>query len=152
LLSDVRTNSSSLKIAQANFQIEPTRKLKLIGLMALPEELILPEKDFNEMIIINPCLDKNSAYTKDATKRWGSIYWRTAASYDATQALIAAIEKSESPTREEILRNLPTIELSKKQTSGFGLKWSKTDGGFNSQRPYCTFQVDNSARKIKQIP
>jgi ABC-type branched-subunit amino acid transport system substrate-binding protein len=153
LLSDVRTNSSSLKIAQANFQIEPTRKLKLIGLMALPEELILPKKDFNEMIIINPCLDENSAYTKDAKRRWKRpIYWRTATSYDATQALIAAIEKSKSPTREEILRNLPTIELSKKQTSGFGLKWSETDGRFNSQRPYCTFQVDNSAQKIKPIP
>jgi ABC-type branched-subunit amino acid transport system substrate-binding protein len=161
MLSDVGTNSFSLKIAEANSKIKPTQRLKIIGLMALAEEDILPEKSFDKMMIINPCLKEESAFTNDAKERWQqSIYWRTATSFDATQALIEAINKSQQITRKDILENLAKVKLLPDQTSGFGLKFNlsekETDYHFNSERSYCTFQVHNSAQEtnpeIKQIP
>ncbi len=144
LISNVGTNSVALAIARANFKL-PAKKLQLVSAMALSEKLTLEKGGdaIEGMVVPSPCLAKNSDYTKKAEKRWEQqIYWRAATSYDAAQALIAAIRISKEPTREEILKNLGSLKLPINQTSGFGLNWSSSnDYHSNTLRKYCLFQI-----------
>jgi hypothetical protein len=80
----------------------------------------------------------------DSAKRWQQkkIQWRTATTYDAAQALIAAIKKSgDNPTREEVLKNLPSVSLSPQKTSGVAVNWPLSSEALESEsnlnRKYC---------------
>jgi ABC-type branched-subunit amino acid transport system substrate-binding protein len=95
------------------------------------------------MILSTPCLDEKSDFTRKSKLQWktSQILWRNATSYDATQALIAAIEAvpiSEEPTAKSVLENLRTVQLPPEKTSGFGLQW---DHNINIRRGYCLFEV-----------
>lgn len=61
-------------------------------------------------------------FAKQACKQWGGgISWRTAASYDATQAFIQAISELKNPTRQTVVEKLKSIKLPSKETSGDAL-------------------------------
>ncbi|MBL1203383.1 MAG: ABC transporter substrate-binding protein [Nostoc sp. GBBB01] len=63
-------------------------------------------------------------FSQTAKRLWeGDISWRTATSYDATQAFINSL--SAQPSRETILQNLTQIDLKAKLTSGNELKFQK---------------------------
>ncbi len=62
-------------------------------------------------------------FTQKAAQQWGGkISWRTATSYDATQALIQAL--SSNPSRTTVLQKLRQVNLSPQQTSGNKIQFS----------------------------
>lgn len=109
--------------------------------------IFFEESDLNHysqgMILAGSCLAEQSKYIQEATRKWETdITGSTTASYDATQAIIEAIElSSDNPTREEILNRLKSLTLPIDKTSGFGLEWSKEDplDHFNRKQKYCIY-------------
>jgi ABC-type branched-subunit amino acid transport system substrate-binding protein len=88
---------------------------------------------------------------KLAAKRWEQeINWRTVTSYDATQAFATALSLSKIKERGDILRQLqsPSFSISKKETSGYGLKWDRSDRS-NKNRKYCVVQIKDG--KFKDV-
>jgi ABC-type branched-subunit amino acid transport system substrate-binding protein len=146
VISNVRTNSIAIAINRKNADLPLNKKMQLVGAMSLSEEETLDKggKAVEGMILVRPCFPTQSKYMEDAAKRWHQqeINWRTATSYDATQAFVKALNLSKMKTREDILRQLqsPSFSLSKEETSGFGLKWELSDHS-NKYREYCVVQI-----------
>jgi ABC-type branched-subunit amino acid transport system substrate-binding protein len=146
IISSVKTNSIAIAVNRENARLSPNQKLQLFGAMSLSEEEIAKggKKFMEGMILVRPCLLPQSEYAKKAVERWQKqeINWRTATSYDATQAFAKALTLSKTKTREDILRQLisPSFSLSKEETSGFGLKWDLSDHS-NANRKYCVVQI-----------
>jgi ABC-type branched-subunit amino acid transport system substrate-binding protein len=145
LISSVKTNSVALAIARYNLQLPKESRLHLIGAMALSETATVEKggEAVEGMTIVSPCTP-SSAYMTDSAKRWQQkkIQWRTATTYDAAQALIAAIKKSgDNPTREKVLKNLPFVSLSPQETSGVAVNWPLSSEALESKsnlnRKYC---------------
>ncbi|MBX9259438.1 amino acid ABC transporter substrate-binding protein, partial [Desmonostoc muscorum CCALA 125] len=66
---------------------------------------------------------KSQRFAQEAEKQWGGgVSWRTATSFDATQALIESFKLSPEVSRVTVLKNLPKINLSE-NTSGEQLKF-----------------------------
>ena len=58
-----------------------------------------------------------------AEKQWGGeVSWRTATSFDATQAFIKAL--SPNPTRLSVLQRLRQVNIKSNETSGESLKFT----------------------------
>jgi len=65
------------------------------------------------------------SYAETAEKRWlGQVNWRTAMSFDATQALINAL--SDQASRSTVLENLRNTSLPSAETSGDSLQFEST--------------------------
>ena len=63
------------------------------------------------------------SFAKTADRQWGGgISWRTATSFDATQALIKTL--SNNPSRSTVLRGLEKVSLLASETSGYPLKFT----------------------------
>jgi branched-chain amino acid transport system substrate-binding protein len=71
--------------------------------------------------------DTNATFNPATGIGWeGPVTWRTAMSYDATQALIQALKLAKSKgevNRQSILKNLSSVNLPATQTSGKPLKF-----------------------------
>ena len=67
-------------------------------------------------------LQAQSFAKKSAGKWGGGISWRTATSFDATQALIKTL--SNNATRDTVLRGLENVSLTASETSGYPLKFT----------------------------
>ncbi len=66
---------------------------------------------------------QSQKFAVPAEKYWGGgISWRTATSFDATQAFIKSL--SSNPSRKSILQGLRSIKLSPEETSGNELKFT----------------------------
>jgi ABC-type branched-subunit amino acid transport system substrate-binding protein/DNA-binding CsgD family transcriptional regulator len=144
VISSIETNSVAIAIAVENFNLPQSQQLQLLFTMSLPETPTLEKggKALEGTVLVSPSLAKSSVYIKKASSRWEQeIDWRVVTSYDATQAIVAAINKSTVVTRQSILENLETMVLAVNQTSGFGLSWSDTDYHANAQRQYSVWQV-----------
>jgi branched-chain amino acid transport system substrate-binding protein len=78
------------------------------------------------LIIAVPWFGKTlqaQSFAEKAREQWkGLISWRTATSFDATQALIKTL--SNNPSRSTVLRELEDVSLSASQTSGYPLKFT----------------------------
>ncbi|RUS94642.1 hypothetical protein DSM106972_092790 [Dulcicalothrix desertica PCC 7102] len=125
LLPSTKTNDLAINIAHENSLLPPQKRLQLFGstIMYNSETLI------NGLVVEGLTLAvpwiKDSSYGKTAIKTWqGKISHRTAASYDATQALIEALTKDNDSKRENVLNNLKRVDLSENETSGDELKFS----------------------------
>lgn len=143
LIPSVKTSSVVIAIARENIKLPSHQRLQLLGAMSLSESPTLKNaKDAAEgMILASPCLNAKSQYSQKAVIKWQQkqVFWRTATSYDATQALIEAIRLSKEPTRAEILTHLKTLQLPIEKTSGFGLRWDSHQA--NANRQYCIVQI-----------
>ena len=81
-------------------------------------------------------------FAQQACRRWGGgVNWRTAASYDATQAFIKALSESGNPSRQTVFEKLKSITLSPNETSGHGLKFKD---GERDQEPVLVKVVKGS--------
>jgi ABC-type branched-subunit amino acid transport system substrate-binding protein len=93
-----------------------------------PETLNQAKNSLNGLVLVTPWFSddkKAQNFANEACKRWGGgVSWRTAASYDATQALIKTISESPNPSRETVLKKLTSIQLSEQETSGYPLKFN----------------------------
>ncbi|MEI2582065.1 AAA-like domain-containing protein [Scytonema sp. PRP1] len=127
-----------LKIIQAQNDIPNLpKRLKLLAGDGLYGDKIL-QKSFEGMILAPAWFEKEEngkekEFTKKASARWsGQIGWDTATSYDATKAFIKAISMFDNPNRETVHKNLKSVQLKPKDTSGDELNFSK---GERKQKP-----------------
>jgi ABC-type branched-subunit amino acid transport system substrate-binding protein len=160
LFNNVQGISISIAIAQANFKLPIDQRLTLLAADSLFNDITLKKgrNSVEGMILASHCLASQSQYMINATKRWEqTINWQTATSYDATQAIIEAINRSSNnPTRQEILDNLKSLTIPAHKTSGFGLQWSTKNPSehFNIMQNYCIYKIHNhkfeqSSTKLK---
>jgi branched-chain amino acid transport system substrate-binding protein len=123
LLPDTQTTIEAISIAKAN---QENQKLLIVGGDALysSQTLELGSKAVNGLVLAVPWFSDVQPYAKQAESRWGgTVNWRTAASFDATQAMLQAIAKySQSENlRFSLLQNLQYVNLSGTETSGGSL-------------------------------
>jgi ABC-type branched-subunit amino acid transport system substrate-binding protein len=152
IMSDVQTNSIALAINKVNTLLPSSQRLQLFGAMSLSENETLEKggKNTEGMILVRPCLllalkPKHKSQDNEHKNEQIRIDWRSASSYDATQAFAEAIKLSKKKiSRKEILRQLQKHEffLAKEKTSGFGLKWNSEHS--NANRKYCVVQIKNN--------
>jgi ABC-type branched-subunit amino acid transport system substrate-binding protein len=142
LFPDIKHTDAAISIAQAitrsNGQLKidqiknnenlPIPELKILGGYTLYTKEILDKggKDVEGLIIATSSFRETSQakdFAQKLEQQWGGgISWRTANSFDATQALIKALSKN--PTRATILQRLQNINLSESETSGYPLQFT----------------------------
>ncbi|MTJ50147.1 ABC transporter substrate-binding protein [Dolichospermum sp. UHCC 0259] len=109
-------------------QNPPRRELKMLAGDNLYKGDILTNggKNVEGLIIAVPWFRETSqaqSFARKSEQQWGGgISWRTATSFDATQALIKAL--SNNPSRSTVLKGLANVSLSASETSGYPLKFT----------------------------
>lgn len=113
----------ALQIAKANHQLDTPKPLFGGDALYNPATLTFGGDTVKGLVLAVPWFAKATyPYTTTAAKRWGGrVSWRTATSYDATQALINAL--SPNASRNTMLNNLRQTNLSKSETSGEPLQF-----------------------------
>ena len=139
LFPDTLHTDVALKIAKANKKLiaQGNRGLMLLGGSSLyGDEELQKGGDAVEGLIIEVPWVRQVPQAKDfaqkARQQWGvDVNWRTATSFDATQAFIKSLSSSlkSSKPRENVLQGLPNVDLPASETSGYRLK-------FQDREPY----------------
>jgi ABC-type branched-subunit amino acid transport system substrate-binding protein len=136
LFPDTQHTHVALKIITANGerknrpQNNNRRWLQLLGGHTLySNETLSADANAVEDLIIEAPWFKEVPEAKDfaqkAEKQWGGgISWRTATSFDATQAFIKAISLSPNPSRSTTLKKLGKVNLLSSDTSGYPLQFT----------------------------
>ncbi|MBW4629442.1 MAG: ABC transporter substrate-binding protein [Brasilonema octagenarum HA4186-MV1] len=132
LFPEQQFTRTALGIAKAKAESNNprVRSLKLLGSSTLYDHTTLKEggNAIEGLVLTIPWFreaPQSKNFAQKAAQQWGGqISWRTATSYDATQALIQAL--SSNPSRATVLQRLRQVNLSPQQTSGDQLQ-------FNSQ-------------------
>lgn len=113
--------SVAIAVAVAN-----TNQIQLLGGDALysSDTLTSGSNAIEGLILAVPWFAEGS-YAETAEQRWlGQVNWRTAMSFDATQALINAL--SDGASRSTLLENLRNTSLPSAETSGDSLQFEST--------------------------
>jgi len=142
LFPDTENTSNAIDIAKANLQFNETNKnspdkqtLSLLGGHTLYSNDTLSNggKAVEGMILSVPWFrDQPEAkpFAQKSKQLWGGdISWRTATSYDATQAFIQALSKSNNPSRTTVLEGLQKVNLKSSETSGYPLQFTEDREG-----------------------
>ncbi|MEG4322207.1 MULTISPECIES: ABC transporter substrate-binding protein [unclassified Microcoleus] len=126
LLPNTQFTTVAIALAVANSQLPAGQQMKLLGGDALYTSTTLTSGgNAVEGLILAVPWFAQTPYAQTAEKRWlGQVSWRTATSFDATQALIKAL--SSSPSRSTVLQNLKSINISPAETSGSVLMFEQT--------------------------
>ncbi|MFM6122457.1 MAG: ABC transporter substrate-binding protein [Sphaerospermopsis kisseleviana] len=132
LFPDTKNTGKAIDIAKANldfYKNSPDQQmLQLLGGDTLYsyETLIQGREAVEGMILSVPWFRGRSAaeeFAKKSKELWGGdVSWRTATSYDATQAFINAL--SNNASRQTVLERLKNVNLSANETSGYPLKFT----------------------------
>ncbi len=153
-LPDTETISVVNEIARAQQRLsqQGTKKLPLLGADALYNPKIFEAGDAVEgLVLAVPWFaeEPNSKnFAKEAEKRWkGRVSWRTAASYDATQAFIKALPLDDKFTRPTVLENLQSPTFLQNETSGNPLRFK--DGERQGQEPVLVNVVKGKFELVK---
>jgi len=129
LFSSTNDIDRAIKIARANndwTQKNDQSGLKLLGGQSIyrPQTLDDGGEAVEGLVLAVSWVvtDPPQPFVKEAEALWGAkINWRTAASFDATEAFIAALKLSKDVApdtlRSAVLTNLPEIQLPPEQTS-----------------------------------
>lgn len=136
LFPNTQFTSVALEIARANSQLQAGERLKLLGGDALYGPTTLNAgASVEELILAVPWFAKSAQsrdFSNKAEKQWGGLVnWRTAMSFDATQAFIDAF--SRNPSRSGVLKQLQSTNISSQKTSGSPLQF--TSGGERRSEP-----------------
>jgi ABC-type branched-subunit amino acid transport system substrate-binding protein len=134
-IPNVEVMSTVIEIARAQEKLPATSrgKVQLLGGDSLYGADILRQgkKLLENLILVIPWFAEESsskAFANRACTTWGGgISWRTAASYDATQAFIEAMRMQEpnNLSRQTVLQNLSKIRLPSEKTSGDELQFNQ---------------------------
>ncbi|MBL1201358.1 MAG: ABC transporter substrate-binding protein [Nostoc sp. GBBB01] len=117
-------NDSVDNLKKSNNNVEQLKQIKILAGDSLykPEvantlkNLILPVPWFRDA-------PKSKRFAQEAQSKWGGgVSWRTATSFDATQAFIGSFKLSPEVSRATVLNNLPKINIPE-NTSGEPLKF-----------------------------
>lgn len=120
--------SVAIEIARANANLPASKRLKLLSGDSLysSETLAAGGESIEELVLAVPWFAgaaKSPMFNQAAANRWGgSVNWRTAMSFDATQSFIKALKSADS--RNAVFKNLQNIELENGETSGNKLAFS----------------------------
>jgi len=133
LFPDTEHTNATIEIAKANKQLIKYPFLSLLGGHTLysNDTLIKGGKAVEGMILSVPWFRETSqakAFAERSEKKWGGgISWRTATSFDATQAFIKALSKdnTQDNTRNKVLERLQEVKLNNNETSGYPLQFTK---------------------------
>jgi branched-chain amino acid transport system substrate-binding protein len=145
-----------IEIARAQQLSNLPRKLKMLGGDSLYSSQIFQEGQnaIEGLILAIPWSTEasnlqQSKFVLEAKNRWKEqkISWRMAASYDATQAFIKAMPSSDNPSRQSVLKELPSINLSPDESSGDGLKFIE---GERQQEPVLVKVVEGDFVKVDE--
>ena len=123
----------AISVAKANAKLPAEQKFQLIGNDALYNSatLIGGGSAVEGLVLSITGLSGSEKFVEEAAKKWGGLTnWRTASAFDATQAFIDALSRSDNPSRKSILQNLKTVNLSSAETSGEPLSFSSTGERF----------------------
>ena len=107
LAANTSTLDKALQVVQVNRQ-----RLSVLGGddVYTPKTLQIAGEAAEDMVLAIPWHSRSnpdSNFASVARQLWGGeVNWRSAMAYDATQALIAAISQSETPTRLRVRENL----------------------------------------------
>lgn len=131
LFPDTEHTNSTIEIAKANK--DNNLPLGLLGGHTLYSNDTLTKggKAVEGMILSVPWFRETSqarAFADKSGKEWGGgISWRTATSFDATQAFIQALSKdnTQDNNRANVLKKLQNVDLNNKETSGYALQFTK---------------------------
>ena len=133
LFPDTEHTNATIDIAKANQELNNNSPLSLLGGHTLysNDTLIKGGKAVEGMILSVPWFRETSqakAFAEKSGKKWGGgISWRTATSFDATQAFIQALSKdnTQDNTRAKVLERLQKVKLNNNQTSGYPLQFKE---------------------------
>ncbi|MEL4896557.1 ABC transporter substrate-binding protein [Crocosphaera sp. Alani8] len=110
LLPSTETTSVAIRIAK-----KIDKQIDVLGsdTLYLPDTLIQGGNSIEDMVVVTPITIAED-YQQSAATSWGGyINWRTVSAFDATQALIEAINNAaddyNNPTQKDILNQLPLI-------------------------------------------
>jgi branched-chain amino acid transport system substrate-binding protein len=131
LFPDTEHTNATIEIAKANK--DDNSPLSLLGGHTLYSNDTLTQggKAVEGMILSVPWFRETSqakAFAERSGKKWGGgISWRTATSFDATQAFIQALSKdnTQDNTRNNVLERLQKVKLNNNQTSGYPLQFKE---------------------------
>ena len=113
LAANTSTLDKALQVVQVN-----NKRLSLLGGddVYTPKTLQIAGSPGEDMVLAIPWHIKNNPddqFALTAKQLWGGeVNWRSAMAYDAAQALIAAIEGSDNPTRISVQKNLSKSNFS----------------------------------------
>ena len=121
ILPDATNKYLALELIEANGELPKENQLSLVGsdILYSYDTLTTSGMGVENLTITTPWFGKseNNSFAKKSSELWGgSVSWRTAASYDATQVLIDNLRPNIS--RSEVLGSLHSTELLPTQTSG----------------------------------
>jgi len=142
-------DAHNIEIASAlNIQRIGIKNLPLLGADALYDKNILNAGNAVEGLVLAVPWFRGEKYSKEFADKakgiWrGEVSWRTATSYDATQAFIKALSSSDNPSRQTVLDNLKSPDFLQKETSGNPLKF--IDGERQGQEPVLVKVVRDSS-------
>ncbi|MEL6931312.1 MAG: ABC transporter substrate-binding protein [Cyanobacteria bacterium J06600_6] len=120
--------SVATELARANYSLPPDQRLKLLGGDALYQGKILTAggEAVENLTLAVPWFAKSPRsqnFTSSCEKQWGgTVNWRTAMSYDATQALIKTFDANSD--RAAVFSKLKQINVPANETSGQALQFS----------------------------
>ncbi|NEO95269.1 MAG: branched-chain amino acid ABC transporter substrate-binding protein, partial [Moorea sp. SIO3G5] len=147
---------TALNIAKANANLNPNNRnqqgLRLFGGDSLYNHKILKEggEAVQGLTIVIPWSREESQannFSEEAKEVWdGNVSWRTATSFDATQAFIQAL--FQDADREIVLNRLRNINLFPSDTSGFPLQF--TDQGERESEPVLVKVVDGEFKELSE--
>ncbi|WP_424103519.1 ABC transporter substrate-binding protein [Moorena producens] len=157
LFPRVESVNTAINFAKANANLNPNpnnrdqQGLRLFGASTLYVDKTLKQgnQGVEGLTIVVPWF-RESAQAKNfstaARELWkGDVNWRTATSFDATQAFIQALFKDAD--RKLVLDRLRNIKLSPSDTSGLPLQF--TDQGERESEPVLVEVVDGEFKLLK---
>lgn len=143
--------SVAIEIARANAKLPEAQKLELFGGDSLYgiDTLTAGGESVEGLIIAVPWFASSPAvadFSNRGQQQWGGpVNWRTAMSFDATQAFISAL--SPSASRDSVLEGLREVSLAANETSGEA--FSFTVDGERQSDPILVEVVRGS---VNQVP
>jgi ABC-type branched-subunit amino acid transport system substrate-binding protein len=153
------TESTSIAIRIIKQIHEKNNKIKFLGEDALYNPTTLREGDNSvEGLALVVPIAPSDAYAEKAQATWGGkINWRTVASYDAAQAIIQSLEKSNDPKnlkRQDILKTLGFITITTEMSDNswkFNHGERQSNDNERQSGPYIV-QVDRGAPRPQEVP
>lgn len=142
--------SVAIELAKANSKLSQSRRMQLLGGDSLySRDTLIAGGESTEGLIIPVAWFSGAEQFKDfsqaSEQQWGGpVSWRTAMSFDATQAFIQAL--SENMTRVKVLENLKQTDISAGETSGQSLQF--TLEGERESDPVLAHVVRGSRNRV----
>lgn len=147
LFPNTATSSVAVSLIIENSNV-PGEKFQLLGGDSLfsSDTLISSQGSLEGLVLAIPWFSSNQSYAQEAARRWqGTVNWRTASSFDATQAFVNVLSRNNEANRSSVLENLPFINLESSETSEQPLKFT-TNGNRESDPILVEVSKDTTAR------